>query len=209
MPDYVFERYAEEYDRWFEEHREEYLAEMARIRRLLPPIDSTAMEVGAGSGRFTASLGIAIGIEPSRALGRMARRRGIEIIRGRAEFLPTRDGSCSCVLLVTVICYLEDPVPVFREIHRSLIPAGFLIIAFIEREGQIHRRYLREGGKGRFLSQAKFYSLGEVLAALRETGFYAVRVDSRDGFCVIAAQKNHPKTFPDISSSLNPVTGER
>jgi SAM-dependent methyltransferase len=209
MPEDVFERYAEEYDRWFEEHREEYHAEMARIRRLLPPIDSTAMEVGAGSGRFAASLGIAIGIEPSRALGRMARRRGIEVIRGRAEFLPTMDGSCSCVLLVTVICFLEDPVPAFREIHRSLIPQGFLIIAFIEREGQIHRRYLREGGKGRFLSQAKFYSSDEVQAALRETGFYAVRVDSRVGFCVIAAQKNHPKTFPDISSSLNPVTGER
>ncbi|WP_243670029.1 hypothetical protein [Methanoculleus chikugoensis] len=55
MPWNVFERFAEEYDRWFEEHRAEYHAELARIRRLLPPCpDARAVEVGVGSGRFAA-----------------------------------------------------------------------------------------------------------------------------------------------------------
>ena len=73
MPEDVFARFAEEYDHWFEEHRIEYLAELARIRRLLPDPDSRAIEVGVGSGRFAGLLGITLGIEPSRALGRMAR----------------------------------------------------------------------------------------------------------------------------------------
>ena len=190
MSEDVFEHYAEEYDHWYEEHRGEYHAELDRIRRLLPQPDSRAIEVGVGSGRFARPLGITLGLEPSRALGRMARRRGIEIIRGRAESIPIRDESCSSVLLVTVICFLDDPVLAFREIHRILVPQGTLIIGFIEREGQIALKYLREGGKRRFLSRARFYSTGEVQALLKGTGLRVARVDSRAGFCVIAALKD-------------------
>jgi SAM-dependent methyltransferase len=189
MPYDVFEEYAEEYDRWFEEHPDEYRAELARIRSLLPHADSHAIEVGAGSGRFAAPLGIRLGIEPSRALGWMAYRRGIGVILGRAESIPLKEGSCSTVLLVTVICFLDDPLPAFREIHRILVPQGTFILGFIEREGQIARKYTREGGKRRFLSRARFYSSGEVQSLLNCTGFRVVRVDSRAGFCIIAAQK--------------------
>ncbi len=185
MPQDVFEDYADEYDRWFEDHREVYLAELSRIRRVLPPQDSRSLEVGAGSGRFAAPLGIALGMEPSRALGRMARRRGIKIVRGRAEALPFRDGSFSSVLLVTVLCYLDDPQAALRELRRILLPGGFLVVAFIEREGQVHRNYLRDGGKGRFLSRAKFYSQEDVRAFLGDTGFAVTRIDSRVGFCVM------------------------
>ena len=190
MPEDVFERFAEDYDRWFEEHRTEYHAELARIRRILPYPDTRAIEVGVGSGRFAAPMGITLGIEPSRALGRMAHQRGIEIIRGRAESISIRDGSCSSVLLVTVICFLDDPVPAFREIHRILVPQGTLVLGYIEREGQIAQRYLREKGKRRFLSHARFYSSDEVQALLRGTGFRVAKLDSQVGFCVIAAQKD-------------------
>lgn len=189
MPEDIFEEYAEDYDRWFDEHRDEYRNELARIRKVLPPPDNRSIEVGVGSGRFAAPLGITLGIEPSRALCRMARQRGIEIIRGNAETLPIRDKSCSSVLFVTVICFLEDPFPAFRELQRILVPGGFLVVAFIERGGDIHRKYLQEGGKGRFLSRAKFYSSDEVQALLIGTGFRVREVDSRVGFCVLAAQK--------------------
>ena len=87
----VFEEYAEDYDRWFDEHRDEYLGELARIHKVFPPPDTRSIEVGVGSGRFAAPLGITLGIEPSRALCRMARQRGIEVIRGNAETLPIRN----------------------------------------------------------------------------------------------------------------------
>jgi SAM-dependent methyltransferase len=190
MPEDVFERFAEEYDQWFEEHEDEYHAELARIRILLPHPDSRAIEVGVGSGRFAAPLGIILGVEPSRALGRMAYRRGIGIIRGRAESIPLRERSCSSVLLVTVICFLDDPVKAFREIHRILVPEGTLIVGFIERDGRIARKYLRQEGKGRFLSRARFFTPGEVQDHLEGTGFRVFRIDSKAGFCVIAAQKD-------------------
>jgi SAM-dependent methyltransferase len=189
VPYDVFEEYAEDYDRWFDEHPDECLGELIRIRTFLPPPDSRSIEVGVGSGRFAAPLGIKRGVEPSRALGLMARRRGIDVIRGRAEALPIRNESCSSVLLVTVICYLEDPIPAFRELCRIIIPGGVLIIAFLEREGQIHLKYLQEGGKGRFLSRAKFYSEDEVQRQLKDAGFSVTVSDCRHGFCVLSAEK--------------------
>ena len=189
MPEDIFERFANEYDRWFQEHRTEYHAELARIRRLFPHPDSRAVEIGVGSGRFAAPLGIALGLEPSRALGRMARGRGIEVVRGRAESIPIRDGSCSSVLMVTVICFLDDPVPAFEEIYRILVPGGSLVLGFIEHDGLVARKYLHERGKHRFLSRARFYSSGEVQDLLRRTGFRVTGVDSQVGFCVIAARK--------------------
>jgi SAM-dependent methyltransferase len=189
MPQDIFEAYAEEYDRWFDEHPDEYLAELSRLRQVLPAPDSRSIEVGVGSGRFAAPLGVTLGLEPSQALCRMARSRGVETIRGIVGALPIRDESCSSVLLVTVICFLGDPFPAFREIHRVLFPRGTLAIAFIERGGQIHRKYLKEEGKGRFLSHATFYSSDEVQTLLKDAGFRILRVDSRVGFCIIAAQK--------------------
>lgn len=186
----IFEQFAEEYDRWFEEHRAEYHAELGRVRRLLPCPDARAVEVGVGSGRFAAPLGIRLGIEPSRALGRMARERGIEVIRGRAESIPLQDECCSSVLMVTVICFLDDPVAAFREIHRILAPQGTLVIGFLEREGPVAQKYLHEKGKHRFLSRARFYSSGEVQEFLRHTGFRVATIDSRAGFSVIAARKD-------------------
>ena len=186
----VFEQFAEEYDRWFEEHPDEYRAELDRVRRLLPPPDSRTIEIGAGSGRFAAPLGITLGIEPSRALGRMAHRRGIDIVRGCAESLPIRDNCCPSVLMVTVICFLVDPAPAFREIHRVLVPHGDFVIGFIEREGEVAQQYLHEKGKHRFLSHARFYSSGEVLEFLHGAGFHEMKVDSRAGFSVIATRKN-------------------
>lgn len=189
MPPDVFEEYAEDYDRWFDEHRDVYLSELARIGAVLPPPDNRSIEVGVGSGRFAAPLGIRLGIEPSRALGLMARDRGIEIIRGRAEDLPIKERSCSSVLLVTVLCFLDNPALALREVHRILIPGGFLIVAFIDRGGPIHQKYVLDGMKGRFLSRARFYSPEDVAALLKEARFRVVRIDSRAGFCIIAAQK--------------------
>ena len=180
MPGDIFEQFAEDYDRWFDEHRAEYRAELARVRRLLPRPDARAVEVGAGSGRFAAPLGIPIGIEPSPALGRMARERGIEVIRGRAESIPLRDGACSSALVVTVICFLDDPVPAFREI---------LVTGFLEREGPIAQKYLHEEGKHRFLSRARFYSPDEVRELLGRTGFCVAGAESQAGFSVLTARK--------------------
>ena len=186
----IFDRYPEEYDRWFEDHRAVYHAELAQIRRFLPRPDSCAIEVGVGSGRFAAPLGIPIGLDLSLPLARMARGRGVDVIRGKGEAIPIGDGMCSSALLVTVICFLDDPVSVLREVHRILAPGGILVVGFLERKGEVAQRCLHGGGEHRFLSHARFYSSGEVRDLLDRTGFFVTGVESRAGFSVIAARKS-------------------
>lgn len=189
MPESIFEQYALDYDRWFDDHPDEYRLELARVRALFPPATPFSLDVGAGSGRFAAPLGIPLGIEPSRALCRMAQARGIAIVRAAGEAVPFRDASIPSALMVTVICFLEEPSRVLAEIHRILVPGGTLVLAFLERGGPVHRKYLHDSGKGRFLSRARFYSGEEVQVLLRNVGFSVTAMDSRAGFCVIAAQK--------------------
>lgn len=185
----VFDAYAGEYDRWFESHRQDFLAELSRIREFFPKPCTGAVEIGTGSGRFARALGVGLGIEPSPALARMARGRGIDVVRARAENLPLRNSSVPAALLVTVICYLEDPEQAFRECHRILEPGGLLVVAFLERDGLVHKRYLHSPGKHRFLQEARFYSRGEVLSLLSGVAFRAERIDPRAGFCIIAARR--------------------
>jgi SAM-dependent methyltransferase len=142
-----------------------------------------------GSGRFAAPLGITIGLEPSGALSRLAQQRGIDVIRGLAEYLPFHPDAFRSVLMVTVLCFLDDPVRAFTEVHRILEPGGFLYLAFIERNGVIAHTYLREADKGRFLSHARFFSRGEVAALASGAGFALTETDCFRGFCILALQK--------------------
>ena len=61
----VFDLFAQEYDRWFDENERIYQAEINALRRFI----STAgkgIEIGAGTGRFSIPLAVDLGIEPSR-----------------------------------------------------------------------------------------------------------------------------------------------
>ena len=63
-----FEKYSAAYDKWFDNHRDLYAAELEVVRRLIPPARAEGIEVGVGSGKFAAPLGIKIGVEPSKKL---------------------------------------------------------------------------------------------------------------------------------------------
>lgn len=111
----IFETHAGEYDRWFDSHSEEFLVELACLGEEFPGNCPHGVEMGAESDRFARAPGVELAIEPSLALARMARNRGVEVIMARAENLPLRKSSVLGVLLVTVICYLEDPSLAFDE----------------------------------------------------------------------------------------------
>ncbi|MDD1658134.1 MAG: class I SAM-dependent methyltransferase [Methanomicrobiales archaeon] len=188
MPQDVFTRYAADYDRWFDEHPEEYRQELARVQRIAGKAMAPALEIGAGSGRFGAPLGYGFGLEPSPALARLAKGRGIRMVLGVAEHLPFRDGSFRTALMVTVLCFLSDPSRAFREVRRILVTGGTFTVAFIERDGEIARRYLREKVKGRFLAHARFYPVGEVQDLLLGAGFREIMTECSRGFCIITAR---------------------
>ena len=185
----VFEEYADEYDQWFLDNRDVYLEELKRIREAIGDIPSSALEIGVGSGRFSEPLGIRSGIEPSRALGLMAKDRGIEVIRAVGEAVPIKPSIYWMVVMITVLCFLTKPEETFREVHRILKHDGNLLVAFIEKGGVIAERYLARPDKGRFLSHARFYEHDEVIHMITGTGFQITSIDCRLGFCILKFNK--------------------
>jgi SAM-dependent methyltransferase len=185
----IFEDHAGDYDRWFDEHHEVYEKEI-RVLRDAVPGTGRGLEVGAGSGRFAVPLGICCGIDPSPGLGRMAKQRGIEMVMGEGEHLPYRAGTFDYVLMMTVICFLEDAVPVFREIYRVLRPGGIFVAGFIEASEDNSLSDPGEPGRGQFLRYAQFRTAGEVSGFFREGGFVDILTVIRDrGICVLSGRK--------------------
>jgi ubiquinone/menaquinone biosynthesis C-methylase UbiE len=119
----VFEKYAQEYDKWFDENKDVYKSEIMILRGLIPR-EGVGLEVGVGTGRFATPLGIKMGVEPAKAMADMARKRGINVHEGRAEALPFDDDSFDFVLMMTTICFLENPLHALEEAKRVLKPEG-------------------------------------------------------------------------------------
>lgn len=165
-----FDEQAIDYDAWFEKHRDLYLAEIEAVRSFIPA-NGSGVEIGVGTGRFAAPLGIPIGVEPAPRMAELARQRGIEVLAGVAEALPFADGSFDFAVMVTVVCFLDDVTRAFREACRILKPQGTLVIGFIDRESELGRQYSRKKEKSRFYRDAIFYSVSELEELLTKAGF--------------------------------------
>ena len=165
-----FDDQAVEYDAWFEMHRDLYLAELEAVRSLIPA-SGNGIEIGVGTGRFAGPLGIPLGVEPSPRMAALARQRGIEVIAGVAENLPFADNNFDFVVMVTVVCFLDDVAQAFREAFRILKPKGTLVIGFIDRESELGRHYSQKKGQSQFYRDATFYSVNELEALLTKAGF--------------------------------------
>lgn len=166
----AFDRYAHEYDMWFEDHASEYALELRAIRELLPK-EGVGIEIGAGTGRFTRPLGIELGVEPSAAMRAIAVERGANIIAGTAEALPVDNDSYDFALLVTTVCFLEKPEIAFKEVYRVLRTAGYIIIGLIDKDSKLGRKYEEKKSESKFYKNAKFHSVVDIQQQLENTGF--------------------------------------
>jgi ubiquinone/menaquinone biosynthesis C-methylase UbiE len=165
-----FEQYTDDYEEWFERHAFVYKAELQAVRLLLPT-SGIGMEIGLGTGRFAAPVGIKIGIEPAQAMRKVAQERGLEVIDGVAEALPLKNEQFDFALMVTTLCFIDDIQLAFQEAWRILKPGGYFINGFVDRTsflGQIYQRYKNQNV---FYKVAHFYSVSEVLSFLEKTRF--------------------------------------
>ncbi len=165
-----FEKYAGQYEDWFEKNRFAYESELRAIRAQIPE-SGDCIEIGVGSGRFASPLGIKLGVEPSKKMREIAEQRGIKALDGVAEALPFNDSVFYCALMVTTICFLDNIEGAFKEAYRVLKSGGFLIIGFVDRDSVIGRQYQRQKEKSVFYRIATFYSVDEVIVYLRKAGF--------------------------------------
>ncbi len=166
----VFDRYADEYDRWFDENKPLYRAEVNTLRRLIPET-GLGVEIGIGTGRFATPFGIRIGIEPSINMARIAARRNIAVCLEVGERLPFRDGQFDFALLVTVICFVKDATQLLREIRRVVRVGGSVILGFIDKESTLGRLYESRKATDKFYKEAHFFSPPEIASLLSRVGF--------------------------------------
>jgi len=166
----AFDRNIAAYESWFERHPNAYAAELEAVRGALPA-GGRLLEVGAGSGRFAVPLGIGLGLEPSSAMGALARRRGIRVVRGVAEALPFAAATFDAVVLVTTICFVDDPLRTMREARRVLRTGGVLVVGFVDAASPLGRTYRRRAPRSRFYREATFYTHDELVALFPHAGF--------------------------------------
>jgi ubiquinone/menaquinone biosynthesis C-methylase UbiE len=168
----AFDRNVDQYEQWFVDNPLAYVSELRAVRELVPT-NSNGIEIGLGTGRFAAPLGITRGIEPSRSMAELARKKGIEVVAGVAEHLPFTDNEFGFVLMVTTVCFLDDMDMALREVRRVLKPGGALVIGFVDRDSPLGKDYQARKDTSAFYQHATFYTTKDIAAALEKAGFGA------------------------------------
>jgi ubiquinone/menaquinone biosynthesis C-methylase UbiE len=105
------------------------------IRRYLNPFPGmTVVDIGAGTGTFSAALNdwfdiSIVAVEPSGAMrAQIPRRPGIQVLEGDAGTLPLPDGSADGAWLSLMIHHIPDLQAAAREIRRVLRPGAPVLI---------------------------------------------------------------------------------
>ena len=169
----AFQKQATDYDEWFGRHPALFQSELAAIRSVLPPFQK-GVEIGVGTGRFAATLGIRFGLEPLEDYAPIARSRGIEVQTGVAEKMPYPEGYFDLALMVTVDCFLDDVPAAFAETFRVLSPGGSFVVAFLDKKGAIARKYKRQGSSS--YRNARFHGPDEIKDWMQAAGFSDFRL---------------------------------
>jgi len=165
-----FQDHTQRYDRWFDKYHRAYEAELKAVRSFLPQ-GGRGLEVGVGTSRFAAPLGVSFGVEPIFQMARMAQSRKTRVTGGVAEQLPFRSSLFDFLLMVTTVCFIDNLERAFSEADRVLLPGGCLIVAFVDKESSLGQLYEKNKDDSVFYKDATFYSVPELVEIMTKSGF--------------------------------------
>jgi ubiquinone/menaquinone biosynthesis C-methylase UbiE len=151
------------------------------ITSTVPEKDVRAiLDVGCGTGRFSAALADAfgadvIGIDPSRTMLAAARDRvkhpSVRFLEGDAEHLPVADGSACLLFLSMVYHHIPNLTEAVREFRRALRAGGFVCIRNSTRNHLDRFPYLKYFPSALECNRKRIPAQHEVIDALRGQGF--------------------------------------
>lgn len=170
-----FDTYAEEYDNWFETNKFAYHSELEAVKRIIP-VRGIGIDIGGGTGRFSAPFSIPIGIEPSKSMAKIAESKGITVHNTTAESMPFCNEYFDFALLITTLCFLDKPLEAIKEIRRILKLNGQLITGIIDKNSELGRVYNTKKNENKFYKNAEFYSVVEVIHLLKEGGLIVDKI---------------------------------
>ncbi len=171
----LFDDIALNYDRWYDtpEGSAILAEELACLRTVVPEFVGDWLEVGVGTGRFAAALGVQQGLDPSPPMLALATGRGIRTQTGVAEALPYADCSFHGLLMVASLCFVADTERALAECARVLRPGGMLLIGHIPSDGPWGREYVLKAKEGHpVYSLARFTTVAETVGIVAAAGFY-------------------------------------
>ena len=177
--DEPFESYATQYDAWYDSEKGKILYENEKrcLKRLINDCNGKVLEVGVGTGRFALLAQEVFGVDVAESPLRIAKSRGIKVIRAKAEELPFRENTFSCVMLIVTICFVDNPRSVLEEARRILKEDGKIIIGavFLDSEwGKFYEQKKKEGHI--FYKFANFYSFEDFRKIVNSAGLRIKRV---------------------------------
>ncbi|GAA0892799.1 class I SAM-dependent methyltransferase [Fulvivirga kasyanovii] len=164
-----FDAIAQEYDRWFDDHKNTFLSDVEAIKFFLPN-SGKGLDIGAGTGRFAAELGIQYGIEPSKNMAQIAKRRGIDISIGKAENMPYPDEAFDFAILIAVDHFILEPEKAYREIFRVLAKEGKLLVGTLHKDGEVAQKRMNMDDPGTNKNVC-FRTVEETVKQLKKAGF--------------------------------------
>jgi len=204
--DSIFDEKHERYDRWYDEHKFAYLSELEAIKKVLPE-KGKGLEIGVGTGRFAAPLGIQFGIDPSGKMLETAKKRGVNVQQGTGENLPFMDEEFDYVAIIISICFIKNPGKAIKESFRVLKKNGKIVLGIVDKNSFLGKFY--QAKESAFYKQATFFTVEELTGLLVSEGFSDIsywqtmydlpekinfiqkteKGYGKGGFIVIAAQK--------------------
>ena len=170
-----FDKYLNDYEEWFEEHKYVYQSELEAVKHFIPK-NKKSIEIGIGTGKFALPFGIKEGVEPSASMRKYAQRKGLKVYEGTAEELPLADDSYDFALMVTTICFIDDIQKAFSEVKRVLKLGGSFSIGLVDKLSPLGKTYEELKEKNKFYRYATFYSTDEVKRLLEENGFTNIEI---------------------------------
>jgi ubiquinone/menaquinone biosynthesis C-methylase UbiE len=174
-----FDSIAPRYDALRTQLFEEALALLVREADLA---GRTVLDLGCGTGRFTAALATehgctAIGVDPSPGMLAIARERSNDVtwLDGRAEQVPLADDSVERAFMQTVVHLVEDRAAMAAELRRVLPSGGVAAIHTVDPAGAKRFWMADLMPSWAAIDEARCPAPAALVAELKGAGFSEVR----------------------------------
>ncbi len=149
-----FDGYAAQYDSWFMENENLFNSELLLYKKALGDISGKrVLSVGCGSGLFESMIENKNieGIEPSRDMGAIAEKRGINVIAyGVIEEVALEDDAYDIIYFNGSSSYIDDLSPVYEKCAKALKKGGKIVLLDVPKESAFGFMYLLAKAVGTF-----------------------------------------------------------